>query len=169
MLALTLVYLKMIKLDWTIPAIALTISGFLLIWFRSKVNFFGNRNEEKPEPSHDEELLRSIYNKLIHLLEDEEVFLNKNIKVSDFATRLNQSEKTISRAINKHSNSNFNSFINSFRVEYSKELLLSGRLDHYTIEAIAEESGFANKVTFYNAFKSDTGMSPKQFREAKQP
>ncbi len=159
----------MIKLDWTIPAVAFTLSGILLIWVRSRLPFFKPKKSKKKLNEHDEKLLQSIYNKLILLQEEEKVFLSKSIKVADLASRLNQNEKTISRSINKYSNGNFNTFINSFRVQYSKELLQSGRLNHYTIEAIAEECGFANKVSFYNAFKSDTGMSPKQFRALKHP
>ena len=159
----------MIKLDWTIPAIAFTISGIFLIWVRSKLPFFKSKKSTKETSSHDEKLLIMVYEKLVILLEDEKIYLNKNIKVSDLAAELNQNEKMISRAINKYSNGNFNMFVNSFRVAHSKEILVSGKFDHYTIEAIAEESGFANKVSFYNAFKSDTGMSPKQFRALKQP
>ena len=159
----------MIKVDWTIPAVAFTLSGILLIWVRSKLPFFKSKKSKKKANEHDEKLLQSIYNKLILLQEEEKVFLSKSIKVADLASRLNQNEKTISRSINMYSNGNFNTFINSFRVQYSKELLQSGRLNHYTIEAIAEECGFANKVSFYNAFKSDTGMSPKQFRALKHP
>ncbi len=159
----------MIKVDWTIPAVAFTLSGILLIWVRSKLPFFKNKKSKKKQSEYDEQLLQSIYTQLIQLQEEEQVFLSKSIKVADLASRLNQNEKTISRSINMYSNGNFNTFINSFRVQYSKELLQSGRLNHYTIEAIAEECGFANKVSFYNAFKSDTGMSPKQFRSLKHP
>ena len=157
----------MIKLDWTIPAIALTLSGILLIWVRSKLSALKSKKKQSNREDHDEKLLRSVYHKIVRLFEEEKVFLNKHIKVVDIASQLNQNEKTISRAINRYSNGNFNTFINSFRVQYSKDLLQSGKLDHYTIEAIAEESGFANKVSFYNAFKSVTGMSPKQFRGSK--
>lgn len=159
----------MIKLDWTIPAVALTLSGIILIWVRSKLSFFKSKKPKKNLNDHDEKLLQSTYNKLITLVEEEKIFLSKNIKVADLASHLNQNEKVVSRAINKYSNGNFNTFINSFRVQHSKDLLQSGKLDHYTIEAIAEECGFANKVSFYNAFKSDTGMSPKQFRALKHP
>ncbi|MEP5613039.1 MAG: AraC family transcriptional regulator [Cyclobacteriaceae bacterium] len=156
-------------MDWTIPAVAFTLSGILLIWVRSKFPFGKFKKSEKQKNDHDQTLLQTTFNKLILLLEEEQIFLNKSLKVSDIASRLNQKEKIVSRAVNQHSGVNFNTFINSFRVNYSKELLESGRLDHYTIEAIAEECGFANKVSFYNAFKSDTGMSPKQFRALKHP
>ena len=84
------------------------------------------------------------------------------------ARELSVNERLVSRAINRFSNGNFNKFINSFRIAHSKELLTGGKFDHYTIEAIADECGFSNKVSFYNSFKSETGMSPKKFRASKQ-
>jgi AraC-like DNA-binding protein len=154
----------MIKLDWTIPATVFTLSGIVLIWVRSKLSSLTSKKKKENKDDHDERLLQTIYNKSIQLLEEEQIFLNKSLRVIDMADRFNHSEKIVSRAINKYSNGNFNTFINKYRVEHSKVLLLSGRLDYYTIEAIAEESGFANKVSFYSAFKSVTGMSPKEFR-----
>ena len=116
----------------------------------------------------DEEELRLIFNKTIELITNDKYFLNKNLKLSNLAQELSYNERLVSRSINKFSNGNFNKFINSFRIEYSKELLTGGNYDHYTIEAIADECGFSNKVSFYNAFKCETGMSPTQFRSLKQ-
>ncbi|MEM9339774.1 MAG: helix-turn-helix domain-containing protein [Bacteroidota bacterium] len=142
----------------------------ILIWLRGKKLHLSRLLDKKsPKAAYDEEVVKKTYNKIISLLVEERFFLNKNLKVSDLASKLNQNEKIISRSINRYGNGNFNAFVNSFRVEHAKELLLSGQYDHYTIEAIALESGFANKVSFYNAFKSVTGMSPKEFKAVKQP
>ncbi len=145
-------------------AIGLTLLGIALIWYtkyRPKVG-------KEVNVVDDEEDLRVIYNKTIDLISNEKYYLNKSLKLSDLAAELSYNERQVSRSINRFSNGNFNKFINSFRIEYSKELLTGGQFDHYTIEAIAEECGFSNKVSFYNAFKSDTGMSPTQFRALKQ-
>ena len=94
--------------------------------------------------------------------------LNKNLKLSDLAAEIGHNERMVSKAINKFGSGNFNKFINTFRVDHSKNLLIGGEYDHYTIEAIAEESGFSNKVSFYNSFKSHVGMSPSEFKKTKQ-
>lgn len=158
----------MVNVDWTIPAVALTLTGVILIWLRNKLGWVvPNKKKQNPAKT-DDAILKSTYQKVVKLLEEDHIYLNKQIKVSDLAKEIRQSEKCISRSINKYSRVNFNAFINSFRVEHSKGLLSGGKFDHYTIEAIAEESGFANKVSFYNAFKNSTGMSPREFRELKQ-
>lgn len=114
------------------------------------------------------EKLEKVYLETFDLLKKKQYFLNKSIKLSILAEELGYSDRILSKAINTHYLGNFNSFINFFRVEYSKSLLEGGQFDHYTIEAIADESGFSNKVSFYNSFKKETGMSPTEFRALKQ-
>lgn len=159
----------MLSVDWTTPAIFFTLSGVILIWLRSRKLLVVRKIKVDSKSAYDEEMVKKVYHRVIDLINGEKYFLNKNLKVSDLARELNQNEKAISRAINLYGNGNFNAFINNFRVEYAKELLMNGQYNHYTIEAIALESGFSNKVSFYNAFKSVTGMSPKEFKAVKQP
>ena len=116
----------------------------------------------------EEKELKVIYGKTIDRLNEEKLFLSKSLRLSDLASELGSNERLVSKAINQYGAGNFNKFINAFRVEHSKELLIGGKFDHYTIEAIAEESGFSNKVSFYNAFKSHVGMSPSEFKKSKQ-
>lgn len=145
-------------------ALGLTVIGITLIWFAK----YRPKHQKENRGGADESELRDAYNKTIDLITKEKYYLNKSVKLTDLANELTYNERIVSRAINRFSNGNFNKFINSFRIEHSKELLTGGKFDHYTIEAIAEECGFSNKVSFYNAFKSETGMSPTQFRALKQ-
>lgn len=73
----------------------------------------------------------------------------------------------LSQVINEKLNVNFLDFINSYRVEAAKELLLNPKMSHYTILSIAYEAGFNSKSTFYTAFKKGTGMTPSQYRKGK--
>lgn len=144
-------------------ALGLSALSVLLIWLYKRP--VGAVDEESII---DEEELKQIYSKTIALLNDKKYFLNKNVKLSDLAAEIGHNERMVSKAINKFGAGNFNKFINTFRVDHSKNLLIGGQFDHYTIEAIAEESGFSNKVSFYNAFKSHVGMSPSEFKKTKQ-
>jgi AraC-like DNA-binding protein len=44
-------------------------------------------------------------------------------------------------------------------------MLVDSAYGYLTIDAIAEECGFSNKVSFYKAFKRMHRMSPKEFKE----
>lgn len=52
-------------------------------------------------------------------------------------------------------------YINSLRISYAKELLESG---YYTIETVAEMSGFEDAKYFSTTFKQYTGHSPSKHR-----
>ena len=151
-------------MNWIMIAISLTLIGMALIWYTKS----RPKAVSEIDPEIEEKELRRVYNKTIELISNEKYYLNKSLKLSDLATELGSNERQVSRSINRFSHGNINKFINSFRIEYAKELLMCGQYDHYTIEAIADECGFANKVSFYNAFKSETSMSPTQFRAIKQ-
>lgn len=145
-------------------ALGLSALSVLLIWFYKKPV----KQDIEENSDANEEELKKIYHKTIELLNEKKYYLNKSVKLSDLAAEIGYNERLVSKSINKFGSGNFNKFLNTFRVDHSKDLLIGGRYDHYTIEAIADESGFSNKVSFYNAFKSEVGMSPSEFKKAKQ-
>lgn len=123
--------------------------------------------ETKPKtetPKAEPDLL-PVYENLVQKLKEDEIFLSQNIKISDLAKELSVPEKSVSRAVNEHAGENFNAFINRYRVDHAAGLILSDSHSHYTIDAIAEEAGFANKVSFYKAFKRVKGISPSEYRK----
>ena len=57
----------------------------------------------------------------------------------------------------------FNDYRNECRIFHAKKLILQGKADEYTLEAIATLSGFTNRNTFFIAFKKVEGISPSAF------
>ncbi len=124
-------------------------------------------SKQKVETPKTEPDLLPVYQNLVQKLKEEEIFLSQNIKISDLAKELSVPEKSVSRAVNEHAGENFNAFINRYRVDHAADLILRDSHSHYTIDAIAEEAGFANKVSFYKAFKRVKGISPSEYRKEK--
>ena len=69
----------------------------------------------------------------------------------------------LSMVINSKLNCSFPEFVNSLRVKTAIELLDKANKHNMTIEAIAYESGFNNRTSFYNAFKKETGKLPSEY------
>jgi AraC-like DNA-binding protein len=44
-----------------------------------------------------------------------------------------------------------------------KKLILEGKASGLTLEAIGIQSGFANRITFFRAFKRVEGVAPSDF------
>ena len=146
-------------LNWTeiILLAALACTVFLL--FKKKNNSSPKKGSSDP----DYVLLNEIYQKAIVAITEEKLYLIKNLKVSDLAGHIRQNEKLVSRSLNHFGEGNFNYLINRYRVTKAMGMMSSGNYEHFTIEAIGDECGFSNKVSFYNAFKIASGLSPKEF------
>jgi len=117
----------------------------------------------------------TILNDLNNFIKGEnKPFLNKKIAMADIAKMLKVSTQQISQVVNEKTNLNFNDYVNAFRIEEAKMMLLSPSFSKLTIDAIAQKSGFHSKSAFYVAFKKHTGNTPKEFiatisEEIKEP
>lgn len=136
------------------------------MWFATRRNT--PKQNIASETAIDDSELERVYGVVLAALTEKRLYLRKNLKVSELSVELGFSEKQLSRAVNRFSEGNFNQLINKHRVEAAKSMMASGKFRHYTIEAIADECGFANKVSFYNAFRSIEGMAPREYWALKQ-
>ncbi len=63
-----------------------------------------------------------------------------------------------------HYHSNFFEFINGYRIEEAKRLLLADEAKDDTILDIIYKSGFNSQSAFHRFFKRIVGMTPSEFR-----
>jgi AraC-like DNA-binding protein len=106
----------------------------------------------------------NIMDKVTEFLGDKEKpYINPKLSLQDVSLLLEINPNRLSQVINEKTGLNFKDYLNSYRVEEAKLLLLSPEFQKLTIEAIAEKAGFNSKSPFYAAFKNHTGMTPKEF------
>jgi len=103
--------------------------------------------------------------KLKKVMETEKPYIEDNLNINMLAKMLNTSINKLSQVINETFDQNFYSFINTHRIEESKQLLKDPENEKYTIISIAYDCGFNSKSSFYNAFKQNTGITPKKYLE----
>ncbi len=104
-----------------------------------------------------------IFVKIDALLQTDELYLNPELTIIHISERIEEHPRLVSTVINKLSQQNFNSYINKYRVEKAKTLLLSEKSTQLNIEGIGFESGFKSNSSFYSAFKKFQGITPLQF------
>jgi len=92
-------------------------------------------------------------------------YLNPKLSLNEVSSKLSVLPNQLSQVVNEKMGHNFNHYINGFRVEESKVILSSSQFSKLTIDAISEKAGFKSKSTFYQVFKTHTGITPKQFVE----
>jgi len=94
---------------------------------------------------------------------NEQHYLNPNTNLKEVAGRLDVPSYVLSIFIHQVYQMHFNDVINSHRVKYVSDGLTNERWDTLTLEAVAEIAGFNNRITFLNAFKKFTGVTPSQY------
>jgi len=109
--------------------------------------------------------MKVIQSKIENVFITENTFLNNNLTLDTLALKLELKPHHISQTLSELVKENFNDYINKHRIEHSKELLINPTYANYKIEAIALDSGFNNKVTFYKAFSKFTNTTPSKFRK----
>lgn len=137
---------------------------FLLIHFRrTKGAIFGNPSKysnRKIEATEAE----NLSTQLNYLMENEKMYTNADLKLSDVASRMNILPHTLSQLINDNLGKSFTSLINEYRVREAKNLIRSN--DQIKLEAVGYDCGFNSKSTFYSAFKRITNTTPAKYKES---
>lgn len=110
-----------------------------------------------------------IREKLIHCMETERPYLEASLDLRGLAEKISVSGHHLSQVLNEHIGRGFADFVNGYRIEEAKNLLLDPKASHQTILSVALDSGFNNKAPFNTAFKKHTGLTPSEFRVKSQP
>lgn len=92
------------------------------------------------------------------------LFTNPNLRIGDIADIAGTNRTYISKIVNDGMGTNFCDWVNSYRLEYAKELMNDPDSNHLTLAEIAEFSGFTSISVFYRVFKQKEGMPPRRFR-----
>ncbi|MDQ3798204.1 MAG: helix-turn-helix transcriptional regulator [Acidobacteriota bacterium] len=104
--------------------------------------------------------------KLLDLMETEKPYLKGELTLQELAGQLSIPAQHLSQIINERLKQSFSDFINVYRIEEVKKLLLDPKKKHYSILALAEESGFNSKSSFNAVFKKHVNMTPSEFRNS---
>jgi AraC-like DNA-binding protein len=102
--------------------------------------------------------------KLLYYMETNKPYLKSDLKISELADSLSVPYYHLSQLINDEFSINFYDFVNKYRVEEAKKLLIEDTRN-YKILAIAYEVGFNSKATFNRVFKKATDLTPSEFKE----
>ena len=104
----------------------------------------------------------AIIEKAIH---EDKLFLESNINLERFAEQIGLKPRDISAILKMHYQSNFFEFINRYRVEEAKRLLVLPELKDETILEIIYKSGFNSPSAFHRFFKRMVGVTPTEYRQ----
>lgn len=148
----SLLYLSII---FTILYVILTIVGLKQIPSEKYLN-----NIKKNKILYKEMPL--IENNLLNYFKKEKPWLQPNLSIWDVAHHIGTNRTYISHIINENLSSNFNSFVNKYRIEEAKKLLV--KKTKIPITEISDMSGFGSVNSFIRIFKKEENQTPTNFR-----
>jgi AraC-like DNA-binding protein len=124
-----------------------------------------------PEPKYErsglkEKDAREYLQRVLDFMKKEKPYLDVDLTIHDISAELDIPRHYLTQVINGMLGKNFYTFINEYRIEEVKKLLVSDDYSKYTLTSIAYDAGFNSKSSFNSVFKKSTGMTPSQFREA---
>ncbi|MBE4947329.1 helix-turn-helix domain-containing protein [Chryseobacterium culicis] len=145
---------------------------YLFVYYKDKIReqelFFNIEKRAKitlPITFDDAEIddLKLLFIGIENEMSDNKHFINPKFTITQLNTIMNVKNNRISKAIKFHGYDNFNTYINSHRIKYVKELIDKNNLEKVTFMYIYTEAGFINQSTFNKTFKKFTGMTPSEY------
>lgn len=111
-------------------------------------------------PAYLEEIERALQ----HWISNEK-YLDSDDSLAALAISVELPYHHLSYYFNYISEKKFIEWRNALKIAHACQLLKGGTAQTLTIEAIALASGFSSRVTFYRAFKQETGMTPSEYMD----
>jgi AraC-like DNA-binding protein len=109
------------------------------------------------------EQARKYLGELQCLMDKEKPFKNPDLTIYTLAQQLGISRNHLTQVLNEELKLSFFEFINTYRIEEAKLLLLHPDFAHLNLPGIAVEAGYRSKTTFFSNFRKITGHTPQEW------
>jgi AraC-like DNA-binding protein len=131
-------------------------------------NFYRLIENEIKKNRYERSLLKGldtevVYDRLIYLMGVENIYKDFDLNLEGLAQVMSISPHQLSQFMNERLGTNFRNYINSYRIEEAKKILISD--SDKNILTICYDVGFNTKSTFNQCFKKYTNKTPTEFRQ----
>ncbi|RKD90868.1 helix-turn-helix domain-containing protein [Mangrovibacterium diazotrophicum] len=133
-----------------------------------------NENLEHTESSSDrykksglkDQKAEEYLNLLIEYMNQHKAWKDHELTVAKLSDATGIPKYYISQVLNENLQKNFYTFVNEYRVECAKNMIVSPKYKDWSIVAISFECGFNSKAAFNNFFKKYTEMTPSEYKKS---
>ena len=146
------------------PAI---IWGFIwMMSFDQKAVTFADDVKEKGSLSERDRPLRD---KLVYEMKEGLAFKDPSLSIVTLASKIGVTQHRLRSLINQNLGyRNFSEFVNRYRIEEAKNVLIDRKKEHIPILTIALDSGFNSLSSFNRTFKNLESITPTEYRNRNQ-
>ncbi|MBN1495722.1 MAG: helix-turn-helix transcriptional regulator [Spirochaetes bacterium] len=151
----------------SLTALSFVLTLVIFIMEKKNINFFKLLYIEIENRRYEISKIKNldvahVLSKIQSLMGEKKIFFDENLTMNDLAREIAIEPYQLSQIINENFNKNFNCFVNEYRIEEAKKILLADV--ERTVTSIAYAVGFNSTTVFYDWFTRLTGISPKKFR-----
>ncbi len=107
----------------------------------------------------------SVFDRLCHLMEREQVFRDNGLSRERLAEMLGTNRTYLSQIIADRTGKGYYQFVNGYRIKEAVRILSGPAGADYPLKALAADLGFKSMTTFYKTFQEAVGMTPSAFRD----
>ena len=153
---------------WALIVLAIAAMAIWLIWWLyRRMKNKPMIETETPTVPPNKEILEApdtgmdytvLMQRICQLMEQQQLFMNPNLKITDLVTALGTNRSAISACINSQRDCTFPQFVNTYRVARAQELLRNE--PDIKIAEVWVKAGFSSEASFYRIFKAFTGTTP---------
>jgi AraC-like DNA-binding protein len=104
-------------------------------------------------------------NVLNDFMKTHEPYLEPDLSIERLASLQSTDTKALSALINNYMGTNFFTYVNTFRIQKAKIMLVNPQNSKHSVLHILYEVGFNSKSSFNTAFKKHTGQTPTAYRK----
>lgn len=120
-----------------------------------------DRNEKARQEA--AERMRELRRRIEKLMDEEKIFLQNGLKISDLAEQLCCNRNYIYRAINVEMGISFAEYVNKKRVDYAKQMI--EQKPDLQMNELYMRVGFSSSSSFYRCFRLFEGCTPKELQD----
>lgn len=147
------------------------IAGIVYLLFENRYpDFYQLVAREQKQERYKRSLIQGLSREKIivrlrELMEEEKIYRQFDLKLDEVAAMLLITPHQLSEFINDLMGMNFATYVNQYRVDEAKKLLVEQPEESTLV--IAFQVGFGSKQSFNTTFKQQTGMTPSGYRKSK--
>lgn len=151
---------------------AMYMLGSMVVWMftcyflykhHSVIDELGEPAATEKEPSPADDNLDRLRESILDLFDNQQIYLNPQLKLSDVASLTGTNRTYVSRFFNNSHGKTFFEFVNEYRVRHAKTLLSTSS---DKLEIVAEQCGFNSRQSFHRVFSRIAGCTPEQYRSS---
>ncbi|WP_163718547.1 helix-turn-helix domain-containing protein [Mangrovibacterium lignilyticum] len=103
---------------------------------------------------------------LVNYMNQSQAWKDPELTVAKLSEATNVPKYYISQVLNENLQKNFYTFVNEYRIECAKKMIVAPKYKDWSIVAISFECGFNSKAAFNNFFKKYTQMTPSEYKKS---